>query len=538
MRRTYTPRPSGPRPGGPRRPAPRPAARSEFAPSTAPPQPVKPHENVVWCVECKRILREPEWPAHEHHPQLPAHPKGMRGAATIGEGRVDIKRVRYLSGLDGWDRCLGGGLVRGTRIYLTGEPGAGKSTLLLLALWLYAKSGLRVMYLSAEESRLEVEARYKNMELPVLQRITLYDTESWESAAAEIVRLRPHVIVLDSLNTFRTSSSPGEAGDDRQTMQIMRLSDRIVKTSRWEPSMLIVGQINKKGDPAGREAIIHHVTGHLHFSKDARGVRVLRTKKNRHGGDGEVSLFEFPPNRQRIREVQDISALLLADSLGRPGVIAYPTVPSEAIARPVVVPIECAVSMGERPKGSPKTRASLGLYEKALEDALDRMADVGVDVSSRSVRIQCPTVAGETVADHDAALAVCAAVTSAARGYRLPAAAAFGALAASNRVLPDPAAEARLDLLRRSNVSLVFGPPLGDVPVPAGMQYVAIADLSELPDAMQAVAYVVAHPEGVTTSGLVKVVSSAKNPTGAAREVDEKGVTAAQGNGQEVPPWE
>jgi len=463
------------------------------------------------------MLREPEWPDHEHHPQLAVHPKSLRGAAPIGEGRVDIKRIRYVSGLAGWDRCLGGGLVKGTRIYLTGQPGCGKSTLLLLALWLYAKSGLRCMYLSAEESRMEVEARYRNMGLPPLEALTLYDTESWESAHMEITRLRPKVIVLDSLNTFRTSSSKGEPGDDRQTMRLMELTKTLVQKAAWEPSMLIVGQLNAKGDPAGRKAITHHVTGHLHFDKDGRGMRVLRTKKNRHGGDGEVALFEFPPNNQRIREVADISSLLLRDSLGRPGVVAYPSVPTERIARALVVPVECSVSP-QKEKGAPRSRSAQGLYEKALEDAVDRLADVGADLGGRSIRIQCPTIGDEVVADRASALAVCASILSSLYRLELPAAAAFGELSASNRVLPDVAVESRLESLRKANVGLAFGPPLGDVAAPAGVHYVAVEDLGELHDHLKAMSPM---PDPAAP------VKSPKPP----RHHDAPGAG-------EVPPWE
>ena len=137
---------------------------------------------------------------------------------SVGEsdGASRKKVRRYLSGVEGWDRCLGGGIMQGTRILFTGEPGCGKSTLLLRVLWCLARSGLTVVYITGEESRDEINQRFANMGLPVEPRLILHSTKSWEAAAVTIRETRPHVIALDSLQELKVASVEGEASDARQ----------------------------------------------------------------------------------------------------------------------------------------------------------------------------------------------------------------------------------------------------------------------------------------------------------------------------------
>jgi predicted ATP-dependent serine protease len=192
-----------------------------------------------------------------------------------------------------------------------------------------------------------------------------------------------------------------------------------------------------------------------------------------------LGVSTLAPNNQLIREVADVSSLLLRDALGRTGSVAYPSVPTERLARPVVVPVECSVSEPKE-KGVPRTRASQGIGDKVLEDALDRLSDCGLEFSSRSVRVQCPTFGGEIVADSSAMLAVCLAIVTSHQRRTLPPVGAFGALAASGRVVPDAAAEHRIESLRRAGVGLVFGPPMAAGVVPRGVEYVPVQEIGDL----------------------------------------------------------
>lgn len=434
----------------------------------------------AWCVDHERMVPEAEWDDHEVCEMREHHPNASRGAAPIGAGDITSMVTRYTSSIDGLDRCLGGGLVKGTRVLLTGDPGTGKSTLTLMALNDYARRGIQCMYITGEEKTHEVELRFRDLGFPFNRHLILYATESWESARAEIDRWKPRIILLDSLQRVRTSSCRDDPG--LQSAAIMAATDRVVSLP-WHPSMVVIGHINARGEAYGAMADRHDVTVHLHFSPDAMGRSLLRTKKNRHGPRNEVALFEFPPNSKRLREVPDISETLLQDAIGRPGVVAYPAV-TKSFARALVIPVETSVSPPKGPN-EPRLRNAQGVPDGMLADALDRLTDREVRFTDRSVRLQAPTVGEEVVADGGALLAVCAALVSSSESWGARVG-VFGSLSAAGRVQPDPQVEQRLQALVRASVPLVYGPPLGVFHAPEGLEYVPVEDLAALVEHLKA----------------------------------------------------
>ena len=434
----------------------------------------------AWCCTCEVMVARAEWWKHDVHPMLEAHPKGARRAAPLGMGGdgggPKKPPTRWTSGLPGWDRCTGGGIVPSTRILLTGDPGCGKSTLSLLVLWMLAQRGLRVLYLTAEETREEIEMRFRGMGLRPSRNLNVYATESWEAASAAITHFRPQVTVIDSLHEFRVSGVNADTGDPRHVSVILRATKGMVE--RHSMSFILIGHINKAGEAYGRMKDVHAVTAWLHFAKLKSGLRILRSEKNRHG-PGEMAVYEFPPDGKLIREHVDVSSLLLTDLLGREGVCAYPALATEQIARAVAVPVEAAVSL---PKGQsePRVRNAQGLPDRMLDDAMDRLSDVGVKFTDRSVRVQAPVLGDALVADESAMLALCVAMVSSVERHALGAVGAFGTLGASGRLAPDPQTDRRLATLREAGVTLAFGPTLRDMRPPPGIEYGAVEDLADL----------------------------------------------------------
>ena len=445
-----------------------------------------PQRRMAWCVDDQRWVPEEDWWQHAVHRMLEGHPKGARKAAPLGmgdEGGGPKKpKRRWLTGLPGWDRCTGGGIVPSTRILLSGDPGCGKSTLTLLVLWMLAQRGLRVLYLTAEETRDEIEMRFRGMGLAPHPHLYVYATESWENASAAITRLKPQVVVVDSLHEFRVNGVDAETGDPRHVSVILRTTKDMVEARSM--SFILIGHVNKEGDIFGRMKEVHAVTAHLHFSVQENGLRLLRTKKNRHGGR-EMAVYEFPPNGKLIREHVDVSAMLLADLLGREGACAYPVLASDKLARAVVVPIEASVS-APKTASEPRVRSADGVPDKLLNDALDRLSDAKVKLVDRSVRVQSPVLGDLVVADAAAMLPLCVALLSSVERSALGPVGAFGALGASGRLAPDPQIERRVATLAAAGATLVYGPPVRDLARPQGVEYVGVENLDDLVAHIQA----------------------------------------------------
>lgn len=428
-----------------------------------------------WCIDCQRMF-DPAEGLHDSHETRETHPKGTRGAVAIGsEGSKARKETRYPSGIIGWDRVLGGGLVRGNITLFTGEEGVGKSTLMLVVLYALAKRGYTILYITGEETKEAVEGRFFGMGYEPHKNLILYATKSWELAVAEINRIKPHIILIDSLQRVSLTSQPYPEGSDDAVATLMRLIDGVAKRSKWTPSVIAIGHLNAKGEAAGRRAVRHDVDINVHFVSDDLGNRVLRSRKSRQGPSGELAYFRF--QGKRIVEVPDASAALLAESIGQIGVVAYP---ATRLARPIVLPIEAAVS-APKEKDEPRVKRVTGLPDSVFDDAVDLLFDAsGVRFSDRSVRVKAPRIGDEELAEEACTLAVCLALFVSAERLHLPPVACFGTVSPSGRVQSDAMIEARLYALKKVNVGLVIGPPIGSVPVPEGITYHPVTSLKDL----------------------------------------------------------
>ena len=216
---------------------------------------------------------------------------------------------RMLTGINEFDRVLGGGLVYGSLVLIGGDPGIGKSTLMLQALNGLALSQHRVLYVSGEESVNQISLRSKRLgtsssELYVVSEVEL------ETIFDMVDRLKPQVLVVDSIQTMFNAdltSPPGSVSQVREAA--MRL---MIMAKKSNIPTFLVGHVTKEGAIAGPRLLEHMVDTVLYFEGDRNHMfRILRAVKNRFGSTNEIGVFEM--KERGLDEVPNPSALFLSE---------------------------------------------------------------------------------------------------------------------------------------------------------------------------------------------------------------------------------
>src|SRR6185436_9408292 len=205
---------------------------------------------------------------------------GTAGAARLYSEIELAQHPRLTTGIDEFDRVLGGGVVPGSLVLLGGEPGIGKSTLLLQAAANMARSG-PVLYSSGEESEHQIKARGERLSVGNAPLYLLAET-CLERILEEIARIRPALVIVDSVQTIfslKFQSAPGSIG------QVREAATQLLFTAKGQniPTFL-VGHVTKDGSPAGPKALEHVVDTVLYFEGERHhSHRVVRAVKNRFG---------------------------------------------------------------------------------------------------------------------------------------------------------------------------------------------------------------------------------------------------------------
>jgi DNA repair protein RadA/Sms len=233
--------------------------------------------------------------------------KGSKKPRPIAVGQITSeKEERIDTRSSELNRVLGGGLVRGSVVLVGGEPGIGKSTLLLQTA--LNMKGLRVLYVSGEESQQQIKMRADRIGIENASCFILNETFTTD-IFKQIDALEPDVLIIDSIQTLYTDtleSSPGSISQIRETAGEMM---RFAKTTHVP--VLLIGHITKDGNLAGPKVLEHMVDTVLQFEGDRHyGFRILRSMKNRFGSTSELGIFEM--HSGGLREVSNPSEVLLS----------------------------------------------------------------------------------------------------------------------------------------------------------------------------------------------------------------------------------
>lgn len=224
-------------------------------------------------------------------------------------GTHDYQRMD--SGIGELNRVLGGGIVMGSLMLISGEPGIGKSTLIIQTSNKIAQKYGKVLYVSGEESEEQVKLRADRVCGEISDDLFIFPETNIESIIASCEELKPAFVVIDSIQTMYSGELDGIAGS---VTQIRACSNILMKFAKTENvPVFIVAHVTKSGELAGPKTIEHMVDCVLNFVGDRdRGLRILRAFKNRFGTTDEIGAFRM--EQSGMTEVADISGSLLEDS--------------------------------------------------------------------------------------------------------------------------------------------------------------------------------------------------------------------------------
>ena len=241
-----------------------------------------------------------------------ARPEGVTTltAKRLSEISMTEEKSRILTGISELDRVLGGGIVLGGVVLLSGEPGVGKSTMLLQLCGAISNQH-SVLYITGEESVRQVKLRAARLKVPQ-DNIFLAAENDVDEICGLIEKEKPDLVVIDSIQTMRCMDISSSAGT---VSQVKESAARLLAVAKkQEIPMFIVGHVNKDGNIAGPKVLEHMVDTVLYFEGDKNlSYRILRANKNRFGSTNEIGVFEMGQNG--LREVPNPSEALLS---GRP----------------------------------------------------------------------------------------------------------------------------------------------------------------------------------------------------------------------------
>ena len=217
---------------------------------------------------------------------------------------------RYNTGISELNRVLGGGLVKGSLVLLSGDPGIGKSTL-LLQICNYLSKDLSVLYVSGEESAYQLKMRAKRLNVKSDNLSVMCETDA-EVVCEYIKTAKPNIVMIDSIQTM---SIPELSSSTGSITQVRECTNLFMQTSKNNDiSIILVGHVNKDGNIAGPKVLEHIVDTVLYFEGERNySYRILRAAKNRFGSTNEIGVFEM--NDTGLSQIESPSMALLA---GRP----------------------------------------------------------------------------------------------------------------------------------------------------------------------------------------------------------------------------
>ncbi len=316
---------------------------------------------------------------------------------------------RIPSGVDEFDRVLGGGLVRGAVVLIGGDPGIGKSTLLLQSLATIGATR-KVIYVSGEESPQQIALRAKRLNVDA-QTVQVLPETSLGKIQAVIQEEKPEIAVIDSIQTLYSDALTSAPGSVAQVRECAAQLTRLAKAGGT--TIIFVGHVTKEGTLAGPRVLEHMVDTVLYFEGDTHSsFRLIRAFKNRYGAVNELGVFAMTD--KGLKGVANPSALFLSQHDSE--VAGSCVLVTQEGTRPLLVEVQALVDEAHAP--NPR-RLSVGLEQNRLALLLAVLhRHSGIACFDQDVFVNA--VGGVRITEPAADLAVLMAVVSSLKNKPLP----------------------------------------------------------------------------------------------------------------------
>lgn len=397
------------------------------------------HEQAKWAGSCPQCRA---WNAFDEvAKEAPSARKRSKStAAKVGPlGAGEEAPALHPTGFSEVDRVLGGGIVRGSVVLLSGAPGIGKSTLLLKLAESFSQAGLRPLYVSGEETGGQVAARAAR--LGIHAEIDFAAETDLGAILARVEESPPALLIIDSIQTLSSRDLPGSPGSVQQVREASELLRTACK--RLGVTTVLVGHVTKDGSIAGPKMLEHMVDVVLTVEGDARsGLRIVSSSKNRYGPTQQIGVLEL--TQEGLRDVPDPALLFLEQhDVPEPGVALGAALDGQRL---YLTEIQALVVPSRLP--APR-RVITALDPKRVElliAVLDRHAGTKIGTSDVFLTL----VGGLRLPDPGLDLAVALALASAAMQRPLPKGlVACGEVSLTGEVRPPAQAARRIEHLAR-----------------------------------------------------------------------------------------
>jgi DNA repair protein RadA/Sms len=427
------------------------------------------------CADCKAwntMTEQVETAGLNRMSQTPGAHKSLAQTAPV-LSLADIEAIdvpRFGTGIEEFDRVLGGGLVAGGVVLIGGDPGIGKSTLLLQALSNLAATR-NTLYVSGEESGAQIALRARRLQVEA-KELKLQAEIQLEKILGTLADLKPEVAVIDSIQTLYSDALTSAPGSVSQVRECAAQLTRVAKQTGV--TIILVGHVTKEGSLAGPRVLEHIVDTVLYFEGDTQSsFRLVRAIKNRFGAVNELGVFAM--TEKGLKGVSNPSALFLSQHDNQvPGSCVMVT---QEGTRPLLVEVQALVDASHLPNAR---RLSVGLEQNRLAMLLAVLhRHAGIAAFDQDVFINA--VGGVKITEPAADLAVLLAINSSMRNKPLPRGlVVFGEVGLAGEIRPAPRGQERLREASKLGFSVAVIPKANAPKQPIeGMTIVAVERIDE-----------------------------------------------------------